>query len=142
MWIAGVRSREIDLDDEMLWRALRAYLAQAFRRHGMQAVELLDPSAPLQGDSRAALSTILDASIAKEFDLDDRPAARDAISSFFLEVSTDRKRAEYIASLADSAFNYFSLAVAPEVSEALRGKLNNLTLFRHKFLIRHLKTSC
>ncbi|HET6409848.1 MAG TPA: hypothetical protein VFG14_18300, partial [Chthoniobacteraceae bacterium] len=48
---------------------------------------------------------------------------------FFLTVSKDRKRAEYIASLADAAFNYFSLAVAPEVSEKLRGKLNKLTLF-------------
>lgn len=128
-WLTTVRSGDTNLDDEKLWRALRTYLGQAFRRHGMQAVELLDPTASLQGDSRAALSTVLDTAIAKEFDLEDRAAARAAISSFFLDVGQDRKRAEYIASLADGAFNYFSLAVAPEVSEVLRGKLSALTLF-------------
>lgn len=118
-----------NLDPEKLWLTLRSYLAQAFRRHGIQAVELLNPDAALGKDSKVGLSSILDGIIAKQFPERERALARESVSAFFLNVSSDRKRAEYIANLADGAFNYFSLAVAPEVSEKLRGKLNNLTLF-------------
>ena len=128
-WLEQARVLAPQLDGEKLWITLRAYLAQSFRRHGMQAIELLDPSVDTAKENKINLSTVLDGVIAKEFNGEDRRFARDAISNFFITVSTDRKRAEYIASLADGAFNYFSLAVAPEVSEKLRGKLNNLTLF-------------
>lgn len=128
-WLNQVRATAPGLDGEKLWTTLLSYLQQAFRRHGIQAVELLNPDVELASDSKIGLSAVLDGIIAKTFIEQDRPTARQAASSFFQTVALDRRRAEYIASLADAAFNYFSLAVAPEVSEKLRGKLNNLTLF-------------
>lgn len=129
-WLKQVHANAPALDGEKLWAILLSYLQQAFRRHGIQAVELLNPELEIANESRIGLSAILDGIIAKTFaDNKEQVAARQAASSFFQTVGLDRKRAEYIASLADAAFNYFSLAVAPEVSEKLRNKLNNLTLF-------------
>ncbi len=128
-WLKQVHANDPTLDGETLWRTLLAYLQQAFRRHGIQAVELLNPDVELAGNSKIGLSAVLDVVISKNFADKQRGTARKAAASFFQTVSQDRKRAEYVASLADAAFNYFSLAVAPEVSEKLRGKLNNLTLF-------------
>jgi len=128
VWLQQVSSGT-GLDGDKLWSSLRAYMAQAFRRHGIQAIELLDSSAVIAEESKSSLSSILEVAIAQEFIGGDRPAAREAVANFFLTVASDRKRAEYIASLADGAFNYFSLAVAPEVSEKLRGGLHKLTLF-------------
>ncbi len=128
-WLKQVHTNDPTLNGETLWKTLLAYLQQAFRRHGIQAVELLNPDVDLAAESKVGLSAVLDGVIATHFADKDRASARNAAASFFQTVSLDRKRAEYVASLADAAFNYFSLAVAPEVSEKLRGKLNNLTLF-------------
>lgn len=128
-WLVQSNANTFGLNGDKLWSALLSYLQQAFRRHGIQAVELLNPEVEIVNESKVGLSSILEGVIAKEFFGRQASAARDAISSFFQTVGKDRKRAEYIASLADAAFNYFSLAVAPEVSEELRGKLNGLTLF-------------
>lgn len=129
VWLRQTSAANPTLSGDLLWKSLRDYLAHAFRRHGIQAVKLLDPSVKLAEEDKHGLTAILDGVIAKEFAAPEREKAHEAISRFFLTVGTDRKRAEYIANLADGAFNYFSLAVAPEVSEKLRGKLNELTLF-------------
>jgi hypothetical protein len=128
-WLKQIHANDPTLEGETLWKTLLAYLQQAFRRHGIQAVELLNPEVELAAESKLGLSAVLDGVIAKNFTGKERVGARSAAASFFQTVSLDRKRAEYVASLADAAFNYFSLAVAPEVSEKLRGKLTNLTLF-------------
>ena len=128
-WLRQVHTNAPALDGNNLWVTLLAYLQQAFRRHGIQAVELLNPEVEIANESKTGLSAVLEGIIAKNFVDKERATARQAASSFFQTVALDRKRAEYVASLADAAFNYFSLAVAPEVSEKLRGKLNNLTLF-------------
>jgi uncharacterized membrane protein YvlD (DUF360 family) len=129
MWLKQVQANAPALEGDKLWATLLAYLQQAFRRHGVQAVELLNPEVEIANESKASLSAVLDRIIGMTFPEKERAIARQAVSSFFLTVALDRKRAEYVASLADAAFNYFSLAVAPEVSEKLRGKLNSLTLF-------------
>ena len=128
-WLKQVHANAPSLDGDKLWITLLAYLQKAFRRHGIQAVELLNPEMEIANESQVGLSGVLDRIIAKVFAEKDRASARQAASTFFQTVALDRKRAEYVSSLADAAFNYFSLAVAPEVSEKLRGKLNNLTLF-------------
>lgn len=128
-WLRQVHLLAPALEGGKLWATLLAYLQQAFRRHGIQAVELLNPEVEIANESKGGLSGVLDRIIGGTFVDKERVIARQAISSFFLTVAQDRKRAEYVASLADAAFNYFSLAVAPEVSEQLRGKLNKLTLF-------------
>ncbi len=128
-WIQQVRKESPKLDSQKLWLALRAYLAQAFRRHGIQAIELLNTSVRVANENGGSLSTVLDSVIYSEFQGEDKITTRNAISIFFQSIGANRKRAQYITNLADGAFNYFSLAVAPEVSENLRVDLNELTLF-------------
>ena len=101
----------------------------AIRRHGIQAVALMDPEAEIAREHHASLTTHLGSVTREVFQEADRAAAGEAISSFISTVRSDGRRGEYIAQLADGAFNYFSLTVAPEVSEKLRGKLNKLVLF-------------
>ena len=128
-WLTQVSGRHAELNTEKLWHVLKAYLAQAFRRHGIQAVALLDPTVAVAKEQLGSLSSILNSVIQQDFVEEQRNGAREAVSTFFSTVGSDRRRGEYIAQLADGAFNYFSLTVAPEVSERLRGKLNPLTLF-------------
>ena len=129
-WLKQICINAPTLDGEKIWAALQSYLQQSFRRHGIQAVELLNPEVEFtNSNSNHSLSNILDDIIITEFSAKNHQDARQSIVSFFQTVSSDRKRAEYIASLADAAFNYFSLAVAPEISEKLRDNLNELILF-------------
>jgi len=129
VWLAQIAVRHPELEASKLWAALKNYLAGAFRRHGIQAVALMDPEAEIAREHHASLTTILNSVTREVYQEADRAAADEAISSFISTVRSDRKRGEYIAQLADGAFNYFSLTVAPEVSEKLRGKLNRLVLF-------------
>jgi hypothetical protein len=129
VWLNQISKSYPKLDGAKLWQALRAYLGQAFRRHGMQAIALLDSTAEIARGQSASLSSILESVIRQDFSPSEHDEALHAVSSFIATVRTDRKRAEYITQLADGAFNYFSLTVAPEVSEKLRGRLNALTLF-------------
>lgn len=128
-WLAQIVARHPELEVTKLWTALKTFLAGAFRRHGIQAVALLDPQAEIAREHHASLSTIRESAISDLFEEAHRSAARESISSFISAVRSDRKRGEYIAQLADGAFNYFSLTVAPEVSEKLRGQLSKLVLF-------------
>jgi len=128
-WLSQVFSKDSTLDPEKLWATLKAYLSQAFRRHGIQVIALLDSTAEVAKDEVDSLSQTLEAVIKKKFDWKHYNSVHDAISSFFVKVREDRNRAEYISQLADGAFNYYSLTVSPEVCEKLRGKLNPLMLF-------------
>lgn len=128
-WIAEVYNRSPQLDAAKLWCILQEYLSMAFRRHGILAVELLDPEVRIAQDTSGSLSAALNKAISKHFSGEDAIQTREAMEAFFISVGANRARAEYISSLADAAFNYYSLAVAPEVSERLRGNLSKLTLF-------------
>src|SRR5207247_699680 len=54
---------------------------------------------------------------------------RMVISDFLSSVVDRADRATYISQLANGAFNYYSLAVAPDVSTQMLAHLNELTLF-------------
>jgi len=114
---------------DQAWDALKDYLNFAFRRHGIQTVALLDSSLPLNQAYAESFSSMLRSVIEKHFPQTIWDTAKQAVASFLATVNIDRQRAEYISQLADSAFNYFSLTVPPEVSEQLRKKLSQLTLF-------------
>lgn len=129
VWLMQVTTRYPYLKPEETWTVLKKYLGQAFRRHGIQTIALLDSTAIVNHEHNDSLSRTLNEIISQEFEKSVRDLARNAISSFISTVHSDRRRAEYIAQLADAAFNYFSLTVAPEVSENLRRRLNDLTLF-------------
>ncbi|MBL7132300.1 MAG: hypothetical protein ISS45_13035 [Candidatus Omnitrophica bacterium] len=129
LWLSQVSVQSPALNSDKLWKSLRAYLTVAFRRHGIQMIILLDPTAEVAKEHVDSLSAALNSIIKQEFDSADFNDAHNAISSFFLEVRKDRNRAEYISQLADGAFSYFSLTVSPEICEKLRTKLSPLMLF-------------
>lgn len=129
VWLSQVSIKYPNLNPEKLWESLKAYLALAFRRHGIQVITLFDPTAEVVKEQMDSLSSALGSVIKKNFNGSNFNNAHDMISSFFATVSEDRNRAEYISQLADGAFNYFSLTVPPEVCEKLRTKLSPLMLF-------------
>lgn len=129
VWLSQIFVKYPNLNPEKLWGSLKAYMALAFRRHGIQVITLIDPTAEVVKEQIESLSSALDSVIKKNFKRDDFIDAHDAISTFFLRVREDRNRAEYIAQLADGAFNYYSLTVPPEICEKLRAKLSPLVLF-------------
>ena len=128
-WLEQVLPKCPDVDVDKLWRALKVYLGKAFRRHGIQTVILLNPAANVAQEGLGGINATLDAVIKEDFPEAQRYFVRDAVASFFTTVRFDKKRAQYITQLADGAFHYFSLTVAPEVSRQLRLELNPLTLF-------------
>ena len=124
------------LDQDRLWRVLVGYLGQAFRRHGIQAVTLLDPTAKIASQHIGSLSPMFNSEIKKEFKEAECDDAWAAVNSFFSTVGSDRERAEYVSQLADGAFNYFSFIMLAEVAEGLRNKLNPLVYFFNKLSVR------
>ena len=129
LWLDQVRTKYPGLEPGRLWEVLRVYLGYAFRRHGIQAVSLLDASADVNGERIDSLSPMLKSVILERFTESEYADVRDAISTFFITVGTDKQRSAYVSQLADGAFNYFSLTIAPEIAALLRSKLSPLTLF-------------
>lgn len=128
-WLTQVGHAYPNLAPDKLWKVLLSYLRATFRRHGIQAVALLNPTAEVAQLRMETLSPILRTAVKEQFSNDDVPDARSAVALFFSSIGSDRKRAEYVALLADSAFNYFSLMIDPEVSSKLRSTLTPMTLF-------------
>ncbi len=128
-WLSELDVEYPALPHDVAWSALRAYLCRAFRRHGIQAVALLDPGIDTPAELNVSLSSILDDAIREHVPAESSAVAREAISDFFAELGTDVDRARYITQLADGAFNFFTLEVSPELSAQLRERLHELTLF-------------
>lgn len=111
------------------WKTLREYLSRTFRRHGIQAVALLDPNITTEAEHEMSLSLILKESIEQNLPVGLHKVARPALSDFMAKAGDDDDRAHYIVQLADGAFNFYTLEVSQELSDALRSSLNALTLF-------------
>jgi hypothetical protein len=131
-WISEADRKKSCLAPDDLWKALRDFLQQAFRRHGIQVATLVDPNIEVANEQSSGLSYIVDETVAKLFPRlspTEKRSVAEVISSFFDAASIDNDRARYISGLADGAFNYFSLSIAPDVSKRFRDKLDNLTIF-------------
>lgn len=111
------------------WSALRGYLFRAFRRHGVQTVALLDPTIEIDTVTSESLSFLLGESVDAVVSKENRIEVRRAIGGFMANAGNDNNRATYVAQLADGAFSYFSLSVAPEIADNFRTRLQPLTLF-------------
>ncbi len=127
-WLEEISRRYPTLHLDDMWKALRGYLARAFRRHGVQTTALLAPSVEVEPEYSESLSFLLD-DVLKDTASEHQALARAAISSFFVMGAKYPDRAKYIVQLANGAFNYFSLTVAPDVAEQFRRDLSSLTLF-------------
>lgn len=128
-WLSNINVKYPELPSEVAWSSLRSYLIHAFRRHGIQAVALLDPTVCISSEHTTSLSLLLEQALSGLHKLDLRPKIRNAISEFFSEIGKYPSRSKYITQLADGVFYYFALAIAPEASLQLRKNLNPLTLF-------------
>jgi hypothetical protein len=128
-WQDDIEQRFPGIDPHQAWSALTAYLAQAFRRHGIQATALLDPSLEMNGQANESLSQVLNTVVASHFEADQRETAQASIAGFLAVGHHSRERALYIAQLADGAFNFSVLSVDPAVADQLRQQLSPLTLF-------------
>ena len=128
-WLSLLSISERALGDDSLWKALKTYMARAFRRHGMQAASLLNPVFNDDAIHSESLSQLLNEAVELHFDRSATNMAREAVSRFFAEAGISSQRARYITQIADGAFNFFTLQTAPELTQQLRSKLSPLTLF-------------
>jgi hypothetical protein len=128
-WQAQISNLSPELDLKQVWNALRRYLSNAFQRHGIQTVSLLDSSIDIPQGYSESLSSILDGVLASEIPTDQISIAKQVISDFMATSGNYPERTKYIAELADGAFNYFALAIAPSSANQLRRSLNPLKLF-------------
>ena len=127
-WLQEISEEYSISSPEQLWKVLRDYLAKAFRRHGIQTTALLDPTVEINSEYADSLGLLLKEAL-RGTTYEQQAMARSAIASFFASVNNYPERASYIAQLADGAFSYFSLAVAPDIAERFRRQLNPLALF-------------
>jgi len=128
-WFAEVSKNILDLPLEQAWVALKKYLSRAFNRHGIQAAALLDPTIDIAPEYSESLSFLLNEVIKDHFPNEQFQIAKKVVSAFLSSVGNHSDRAAYIGQLADGAFNYFALTVAPDVSKQFLKRLNPLTLF-------------
>jgi len=128
-WFDSLNTTYPELPLEKSWDALRKYLFRAFRRHGIQAAALLDPTIDTPPEYETSLSSLLDEAVREVFDEPQRLLARKALSDFLARVGADPARRRYITELADGAFNFYVLEVPPDLSDSLKKRLNALTLY-------------
>lgn len=130
-WFEQLEVSHPDLPAEDAWKVLRAYLQRTFRRHGIQAAALLDPTVDTPAEHEASLTAILRQAIDEHGFLDAkmRERAEAVVPEFMAALGTDPDRVKYIAQLADAAFNFYTLEVPADLAEHLRQQLHELTLF-------------
>lgn len=128
-WFLQLQATYPTLPLQETWKTLRDYLSRTFRRHGIQAAALLDPTVDTPAEHDMSLSSILRESIQGHLPAKLHKIARPAITDFLATVGTDADRAHYVAQLADGAFNFYTLEVPHELSSKLRSQLNELTIF-------------
>jgi hypothetical protein len=127
-WLAEITANQPNLAQDDAWRSLQGYLAKAFRRHGIQATALLDPSVDADPESTRSLASLLEESVNAVFPGEHHDGASTAIYGFLASAGRDADRAAYIAQLADGAFSYFALTVSEDIAARFRAQLRPLML--------------
>lgn len=128
-WFEQLKTSHPELPVDDTWKTLRVYLSRTFRRHGIQAAALLDPTIDTPEEHEISLSTILKESIQENLPAKLHKVARPVITNFLAQVGDDADRSHYVAQLADGAFSFYTLEVPQELSAELRSQLHELTLF-------------
>ncbi|MEW6070451.1 MAG: hypothetical protein AB1485_07530, partial [Candidatus Thermoplasmatota archaeon] len=128
-WFEQLAGTNPKLPTDEAWKALRIYLSRTFRRHGIQAAALLDPTINTPPEYEASLSSIMKDAIKENISKELHGEAERAISDFLALVGTDTDRTNYIIQLADGAFNFYTLAVPVNIADKFRSELSELTLF-------------
>jgi len=128
-WFEELEASHSSLPRDQAWKALESYLFQTFRRHGIQAAALLDPTIDTSAEYELSLSSILRDAIKNNVSQEFHEEANKNISGFLAQVGADADRTRYITQLADGAFNFYALEVPSDLAEKLRQGLSELTLF-------------
>jgi hypothetical protein len=112
---------------DKLWNALRIYMGKAFKRHGVETIQLLN-NIHLDIDPELnTLSSYLEEAILELDGYLPANIAAECIRTFFKTVTPERTK--YIAQLLDSTFSYFGLANDKETTEYLNQAISPLSLF-------------
>ncbi|MDT4953730.1 MAG: hypothetical protein QOJ02_1868 [Acidobacteriota bacterium] len=128
-WFSSIdaEGRLSDKAKDELWRSLRSYMAKAFQRHGVETIQLLNPTrVDVQAD-RDSLSSYLQQAIDEYCQEASKDAAKEYIPRFFVDAPPDR--AKFVAQLLDGTFTYFALTVDQATSAYLREGITPLLLF-------------
>ena len=129
-WLAAVehkfRNVSSDWADE-LWACLQQYMVSAFRQHGVETIQLLDPGVPVDAENNKHLQTYFEESAATHLSTVSRENAFEAVQLFFSESTPNRTR--YTIQLLDGTFTLFALTVDEATSAYLRGSMAPLKLF-------------
>lgn len=128
-WFEEIRNNHPNFPPEQAWIALKGYLSRTFRRHGIQAAALLDPTIDTPAVHEVSLSSILKDAINETLPRELHGVAGRAIPEFFALVGTDEARSNYVVQLADGAFNFYTLEVPADLSKRLQSQLKELTIF-------------
>jgi len=118
-----------ELDFGLVWSTLKAYLAKAFQRHGIQTIALIDPAIDINHVYTSSLSALLDDALSENIDVEKRPLIKKMVSDFMATTGSHPDRAKFISELADGAFTYFSLTIDPNISKEFRDRLESLVLY-------------
>lgn len=110
-WFASLEANDplTSTEQNELWDSLRAYMARAFQRHGVETMLLLDPSQTLSDESKENLFSYLEEAIGTCCKQVSRKSATKWIAHFFLNATP--LRTKYTAQLLDGTFTYFALTV-------------------------------
>lgn len=115
-----------DRDDR--WRTLSAFMAKAFRRHGVQTLRLLSPGLGEEDRSDGSVYALLTEALSETgIGTPEREAVGAAIAAFF-NTGTDL-RTRYLSQLLDATFTFFALTADDVTAEYLRSGLKPLSVF-------------
>lgn len=112
---------------DVLWECLKSYLCNVFEQHGIQTLNILNPSTKINNEDQKSLTSIIEA-ISNQYNKElNREIVITSINSFF--TYADEERTKYISQLADSSFTSFALTSDAETVNFLNQRYNNLTIF-------------
>lgn len=126
-WLTGANLLPKDHDQSEIWRALQAYLAAMFTRHGVQTLELLAPAAVANESLDDLASEILDDVVKSHLPRLAPASGRKLLQSFLTDRTELRDR--YLSELLDGTFSFFALTVDDETRRLLSENLPSLKLF-------------
>ncbi|UEG54027.1 hypothetical protein LLH06_03445 [Mucilaginibacter daejeonensis] len=119
---------EIKADNyEILWKHLTDYLFNVLEQHGVETLNLLNPSLKVSDEVQMSLTSILDKIIKENESEFSKENLTDAINQFILKA--DEERTSYLSQLVDATFTSFALTSDSDTVNFLNNRFQNLLLF-------------
>jgi Skp family chaperone for outer membrane proteins len=131
-WIAQLIAQDSisGIDHDKLVDCMRDYLGNAFRQHGIETAQILDPSSKIAEEQSESLVHVLNAVLAKKFSKrEEQDRVRSLIISFFSDVAKYPERRRHLIDLADGAYSFYTFFIDPEVSNRIRQQLTKLEFY-------------